>query len=463
MEIRSLVPALLAGLVLAALGCAERDAGGAPADRDTGTATPAAATSQAAADWCAAHGVPESVCTLCNPALVPAFQARGDWCAEHGLPESYCPACKSPGSVAQGAAIGEEAPPADGTRVRFRSLETARHAGLELAEASTRPSRSEVEVTARIVYDATMRAEVNARAAGVVRQIHADIGARVQPGAPLATIESAAVGAEQSRLQVARSRVEIAEKDHARLVELHERGLAAERELLVVAQELDAARADLSAAEAALRMVGASGDGAAQYTLTAPIAGTVTGRNATIGRLVDTEQILFEIARTSKMWAEIDIPESETARVPLGQSVCLTVDGLAGREFCGVLSYVASEIDSHTRTTMGRISLANPDGLLRANMFARGRIALAESGASILLPRSAVQQARGASIVFVRLAEDLYEARHVRVGSSDGDRVEVAGRIAPGDEIVTVGSFLLKTETLKGSIGAGCCEVEDGR
>jgi cobalt-zinc-cadmium efflux system membrane fusion protein len=96
-------------------------------------------------------------------------------------------------------------------------------------------------------------------------------------------------------------------------------------------------------------------------------------------------------------------------------------------------------------------------------MFARGRIALAGSGASILLPRIAVQEARGAHIVFVRLAEDLYETRHVRVGSADGDRVEVAGRIAPGDRIVTVGSFLLKTETLKGSIGAGCCEVEDGR
>jgi cobalt-zinc-cadmium efflux system membrane fusion protein len=32
--------------------------------------------------------------------------------------------------------------------------------------------------------------------------------------------------------------------------------------------------------------------------------------------------------------------------------------------------------------------------------------------------------------------------------------------VAPGEHVVTVGSFLLKTETLKGSIGAGCCEVE---
>jgi membrane fusion protein, heavy metal efflux system len=36
----------------------------------------------------------------------------------------------------------------------------------------------------------------------------------------------------------------------------------------------------------------------------------------------------------------------------------------------------------------------------------------------------------------------------------------VSGRVVPGDDVATVGSFLLKTETLKGSIGAGCCDVE---
>ena len=44
-------------------------------------------------DWCGEHEVPESLCTRCNPALVPAFEATGDWCEEHGLPESQCLAC----------------------------------------------------------------------------------------------------------------------------------------------------------------------------------------------------------------------------------------------------------------------------------------------------------------------------------------------------------------------------------
>ncbi|MCC7542719.1 MAG: hypothetical protein IT379_41265 [Deltaproteobacteria bacterium] len=44
-------------------------------------------------DWCDEHGVPESQCTRCNAALIPAFKATHDWCDEHGLPESQCRAC----------------------------------------------------------------------------------------------------------------------------------------------------------------------------------------------------------------------------------------------------------------------------------------------------------------------------------------------------------------------------------
>ena len=44
-------------------------------------------------DWCGEHQVPESMCSRCNPSLIPAFKATGDWCVEHGLPESQCLLC----------------------------------------------------------------------------------------------------------------------------------------------------------------------------------------------------------------------------------------------------------------------------------------------------------------------------------------------------------------------------------
>ena len=64
------------------------------------------------------------------------------------------------------------------------------------------------------------------------------------------------------------------------------------------------------------------------------------------------------------------------------------------------------------------------------------------------------------ALVFVRIAPDEFEARRVKTGLVEGDRVEIIEGIKAGEDVATKGSFLLKTETLKGSIGAGCCDVE---
>lgn len=60
-----------------------------------------------ASDWCGGHGLPESKCTKCNPSLVSKFKAAGDFCEEHGFPESVCPIC-NPQSPPAGAAAAAD-------------------------------------------------------------------------------------------------------------------------------------------------------------------------------------------------------------------------------------------------------------------------------------------------------------------------------------------------------------------
>jgi cobalt-zinc-cadmium efflux system membrane fusion protein len=68
--------------------------------------------------WCAEHGVPEEVCTRCNPKLVANFKAKGDWCTKHDCPESQCFICH-PEKEGEFAALYEakygHAPPKPGT------------------------------------------------------------------------------------------------------------------------------------------------------------------------------------------------------------------------------------------------------------------------------------------------------------------------------------------------------------
>jgi hypothetical protein len=77
--------AVCAIVPLAAVGCSQPDDHAAHAHGDV--------TPGSHADWCGEHAVPESLCTRCNPDLVPAFRATGDWCEEHALPESQCLRC----------------------------------------------------------------------------------------------------------------------------------------------------------------------------------------------------------------------------------------------------------------------------------------------------------------------------------------------------------------------------------
>jgi cobalt-zinc-cadmium efflux system membrane fusion protein len=438
----------LIGLVLAVAACRGSD------EKSSATETKSAPAEGA---MCEEHGVLEAICTKCNPKLIPVFKAKGDWCEEHGFPMSVCPIHHPERGGKPATKIAAEKAPADGTKVRLKTQDTARLAGIKTVKAVPRPGGQRLEALATITYDATKWAQVNARAAGVVREIKVDVGATVKAGTPIAVIESATVGADRSRLTAARSRLAFAETTYNREVELNKKGISAQKDVLEAQQELDAARAEVTAATAAVGVVG--GGGGSGYVITAPIAGIVTKRNITIGNMVAADdRVLFEIVDTRMMRAEIEVPEADLVRVHVGQDVAVIVDALPDVEVLGKIDYLAPDISRETRTVKARATLVNPDGALRANMFGRARISLGDSAQSVVVPRAAVQRVAEVDLVFVKVAEGEYDTRRVKTGAREGDTVEVSQGIKPDEDVVTEGSFLLKTETLKGAIGAGCCE-----
>jgi cobalt-zinc-cadmium efflux system membrane fusion protein len=413
-------------------------------------------------DWCVEHRVPESKCTICHPDLIPGFQAANDWCAEHGLPESVCPIChpdRVPANAPPAPAEDPEAPPADKLKVRLDSPTAAAVAGIETEPVQRTAGSDSFSAPAKLVYDASRRAEVNARRAGVVREVLVDVGSFVRKGAPLVVLDSPEVGADRSRLAAARARVETASAQLERDRALYGQGIVPRRDLQESESALAEARAEVDALEAAGGVVGAGGT-SGRYTLVAPITGVVVRREGTVGRQVDTEEMLVEVVDPSVLWAEIDVPEPRLAGVVTGLEITLTFDAIPGRTFGGRVFSVSPEVDPRTRTAVARVRLDNADGALRANMYGRATIAAGGAGTAVVVPRAALQRANGVDVVFVRISDLLYETRHVEARTRDDGSVEIARGVEPGERVVTVGSFLLKTETLKGSIGAGCCDVE---
>jgi len=414
---------------------------------------------------CLEHGVLEAVCTKCNTKLAAVFIAKGDWCAEHGFPESFCPTCHPERGGRPGTDVSGEEAPANGLRIVFRDSTVAERVGIEIARAREVGSESLFEVTATLVADNTRSARIGVRAPGVIERFEVDVGAEVREGTPLARIVSAAVAEARARSCAAEAELSRADANHARELALLEKGITSAKEVAAAKRALDDARAADAGARAALRMLGVDAEcegdqtNLGEFFLRSPIAGVVTDRRFAAGTLVDPSEPILEVIDSSVLWIDLDVPESLASSVAEGSRI--TVTPATGSETLeGTIRYVAPVIDPRTRTVRARASLPNPDGRLRANAYVRARIGSALPDSAVLVPRSAVQDAKGARVVFVPVSDLEFVTRRVEVGPAAGDLVAVVDGLAAGEAVVTTGSFLLKTETLKGSIGAGCCEVE---
>ena len=416
----------------------------------------AAPSVEAEAGLCVEHGVMEAVCTKCNPSLIPVFQAKGDFCPEHGFPMSFCPVHHPEMGGRPATELSkDDGAPAHGTKIRFKTRDTAEAAGLKFAPAALAVDDGGIEAVAKLTWDAKKQAIVGARAAGHIQTLHVEVGTLVRPGDSLATVHSAEIAGDRSALEAARTRKGVAERSLER-----KRSIAhviAKAEIDAAEQEAALASAEVSALESELQAVG--GGTAKGYTVTAPIAGILVERQVSVGSSVEAGTPLFEIADPSTLRAEIDVPEAEIGQVAVGQSIRFTFDGSA-QSYAGTLEYLAPVIDPETRTARATATLANPNGELRANAYGTARIAVGGEREVVIVPQQALQSAKGVDLVFVQLAVDEFETRRVQVIRRQGAQVYLSKGVESGEIVVTEGSFLLKTETLTDSIGAGCCDVE---
>ena len=410
----------------------------------------------AAEPWCKEHAVAEAMCTKCRPQLIAKFIQGGDFCREHGYPESVCPYCH-PELV---TAAGHELPifPEPGTKIRLATAETELAAGIVTTRAEERLFAPIIEAVGQLEFDQNKLARLSARGEAIVLEVKVDVGDEVRRGQTLVVLASGAVGGSQSRLAAAEARAAAARPALAREESLQGAGISSRRDVEQARAELAAAEAERDTARAELRAAGAGDEaGGGRYALVAPFDGTVVARAAMVGRSASAETALIEVADVRLLWALLDVPEERAGAVRAGQKVTVRVDG-SGEVREARVTRVAASVDLRTRTVRVRVDLPNPDRSLRAGSFVRGTIEVAPARKALLLPRKAVQRAQEHDLVFVRTAPGVYDPVAVRLGGRAGDDVEVVAGLARGAEVVTTGAFVLKTEILKDSIGAGCAD-----
>ena len=168
----------------------------------------------------------------------------------------------------------------------------------------------------------------------------------------------------------------------------------------------------------------------------------------------------MSIVDTSRMWAMLDVDASDLRKVAVGQAILLNLDGQEDQTLGGRVTWISTSMDQRTRTIKVRAELNYSGGLLKACGYGTAKIITRDNRQAVLVPKSAVQWDGCCNIAFMRRTRNEFVPRKLLLGYDAGDHYEVLRGMNGGEEVVTQGSFLLKTELKKESIGAGCCEVD---
>lgn len=405
----------------------------------------------------AEHG-PEGETAIVSDLDRPLRELTSAVC-EHEIPTYTCDECRYEVGIAKADAD---------------LFDPAKGGTLELARVAPRPLASGRELTGEVSLNEERAVFLGPPAPGVVRAIHVDLGARVASGQLLFEVESPEYRQALADLVRTSAAVRLADATASREEELFAKRICPEKDLLEARAALAQARADRRAVAGRLIGLGLSepeigrlGEDAPAsdpglLPVRAPFAGTVLERSLSLGAQAQPGDRLLLLADTSRVWVLTSIHEREVAAVLESRSehaeAELTLDAYPGRTFRGRVDHVGGTLDAATRTARARVVVENPGDLLRAGMFARVRLRVPGEGGPLAVPGDAVLEDEGRSFVFVRLKGPYFVRRPVRVARADGGFVEVSGSLKAGDEVVSRGAFLLKSDVLRSKMGAGCAD-----
>ena len=179
----------------------------------------------------------------------------------------------------------------------------------------------------------------------------------------------------------------------------------------------------------------------------APRDGFVVEHNVVEGMQAKAGDVLFRIADLSVVWVLADVAERDLGLIAPGQKATVTPRGYPDRTFTGTIGLIYPALNKETRTARVRIELANPDTILRPNMYADVVIDSGGYQPVIAVPESAIIDSGMRQVAIVDKGEGRFEPREVKIGMRGDGYVEVKDGIAEGDKVVVAANFLIDAES----------------
>ncbi|MCI0488445.1 MAG: efflux RND transporter periplasmic adaptor subunit [Blastocatellia bacterium] len=305
--------------------------------------------------------------------------------------------------------------------------------------------------------------DVNPKVSGRIVQMKVDTGQVVKEGSLIALIEDAEIQeqVERSKAAMAVSDATIsqrqAELNNAkaeldRKQKLLDEGLISRQEFEtaetrhhVSKSQLELARAQKRQAEAEQRELTIR---QGQTRIFSPMTGIIAKRHVDTGAMVSPTVPIVTVVNLDTMVLHANASERDIARIKRGSPAKVIIDSLPGQEYSGRVMRISPLLDPQTRNGEVEIEIANRDGSLKGEMFARVELDLGTSREMTLLPRDAlVYRGDQPGVYIVESDEErnlFAKFRPVETGLTQEDKVEVISGLEEGDRVITGGSNLVK-------------------
>jgi RND family efflux transporter MFP subunit len=274
----------------------------------------------------------------------------------------------------------------------------------------------------------------------------------VRRGQPLFTIDPrpyrAALAEAQAGVATAKSDLALAQSDLDRALRLVEADAVAQSEIDALRARVTAAQAALAAAQARVRSRSLDVE---FTTVRAPIGGRISDRRVDPGNLVaagdgPAATLLTTIVATDPLYFTFDGSEGlflEARREgrDRGAPVEIRLQDETGYSWQGELDFTDSGLDPDSGTIRARAVVRNPDNFLTPGMFGNMRMASGGTEKAMLVPDTAVQTDQARKLLLVVAKDGTVAAKEVELGPViDGGLRVIRGGLAPGDRVVIEGT-----------------------
>lgn len=183
-------------------------------------------------------------------------------------------------------------------------------------------------------------------------------------------------------------------------------------------------------------------------TMRANKNGVVLDRKVNPGEVIDQNKELFNVADLSTIWLVGYAFEKDATLLKIGQDVQGVLEESKWDVVKGKLSYVASILDTTTKTLEVRADIENKDFLIKPNMYAEMIVDVGDINA-LAVPNTALQKYGDYNFAYVEVKPHVYEERKVEVGQHNDKYSEVKAGLKKGEVVVSNGGFELLGESIK--------------